>query len=152
MAPDQVFQLISSDFIEELRHNLSPQADQPVPIFPFPSDWRQPLENPEAELADFIDRVIDRTRLQRHYNDADYGTKAFPAKVNLAGHSMGGLIIAGCLQKNGETKVGRVATMGTPFRGSLDAVWTATISFPHRRGGINVGTTLCPRPPSEWPP
>jgi hypothetical protein len=37
---DQVFGLVYSEFIEELRHNLSPQADQPVPVFPFAYDWR----------------------------------------------------------------------------------------------------------------
>jgi len=122
VVADQVFEIIYAEFIEELRHNLSPQGDEPVPVFPFAYDWRQPLENIENVLADFIDEVIGRTKLLRHYHDAGYGTKKFPAQVNLAGHSMGGLIIAGYLQKYGEDKVSRVATMGSPFRGSLEAV------------------------------
>jgi pimeloyl-ACP methyl ester carboxylesterase len=122
VRPDHPFALIYGDFIEELRHNLSPQADQPVPVFPFAYDWRQPLEQIESALGDFIDEVIDRTRLLRHYHQAGYGQKQFPARVNLAGHSMGGLIIAGYLQKHGWEKVDRVASLGTPFRGSIEAV------------------------------
>jgi pimeloyl-ACP methyl ester carboxylesterase len=119
---DQVFDLVYSEFIEELRHNLSPQSDEPVPVFPFAYDWRQPLEIIESTLASFVDEVIDRTRLLRHYHNARYGTKAFPAQVNLVGHSMGGLIIAGYLQKHGLGKVNRIASIGSPFRGSLESV------------------------------
>jgi pimeloyl-ACP methyl ester carboxylesterase len=127
VTADQVFEIIYADFIEELRHNLSLKADEPVPVFPFAYDWRQPLENTEAQLADFVDEVIDRTRLLRHYHDAGYGGSRFPAQVNLAGHSMGGIIIAGYLQKNGQKKVNRVATLGTPFRGSLEAIAKTTV-------------------------
>lgn len=122
VSADQVFGLVYSEFIEELRHNLSPQADQPVPVFPFAYDWRQPLENTETALAAFVGEVIDRTKLLRHYHDAGYGTAKFPAKVHLVGHSMGGLIIAGYLQKHGEGCVAKVATVASPLRGSLEAV------------------------------
>ena len=122
VTPDQVLELVYSEFIEELRHNLTSKADEPVPVFPFAYDWRQPLEITENQLADFIDEVIDRTRLLRHYHDAGFGSERFPARVNLAGHSMGGLLLAGYLQKNGQRKVDRIATLGTPFRGSLETV------------------------------
>ena len=122
VVADQVLELIYSEFIEELRHNLTAKADEPVPVFPFAYDWRQPLELIEAQLAGFIEEVIARTRLLRHYHDAGFGSNRFPARVNLAGHSMGGLVIAGYLQRNGQKKVHRVATLGTPFRGSLEAV------------------------------
>ncbi|HEY5911251.1 MAG TPA: alpha/beta hydrolase [Verrucomicrobiae bacterium] len=122
VVADHVFELIYSDFIEELRHNLASKADEPIPVYPFAYDWRQPLENTEAQLGELIDEVIARTRLLRHYAGAGFGTARFPGQVNLAGHSMGGLIIAGYLQKNGQKKVNRVATLGSPFRGSLEAV------------------------------
>src|SRR5262245_14205777 len=93
VVSDQLFDIAYHDFLEELRHNLTPTADQPVPVFPFAYDWRQPLEEIHAQLAAFIDEVIDRTRLLRHYHDRGYGKKSFPSKVNLVGHSMGGLII-----------------------------------------------------------
>lgn len=126
VSADQVFVLIYGEIIEEMRHNLSPQADRPVPVFPFAYDWRQPLELVEADLATFVDEVIDRTKLLRHYDKTGYGTKEFPAKVNLVAHSMGGLIVAGYLQKCGEAKVHKIATIASPFRGSLEAVSKTT--------------------------
>jgi alpha/beta hydrolase fold. len=66
--------------------------------------------------------VINRTKLLRHYYDAGFGTKEFPAQVNLAAHSMGGMIVTGYLQKNGQDKVNKIATIATPFRGSLESV------------------------------
>jgi len=122
VTADQVFELIYSEFIEELRHNLTTRADEPVPVFPLAYDWRQPLELVETQLAAFVDEVIGRTKLLRHYHAAGFGSSRFPAQVNLVGHSMGGLVVAGYLQKHGKKKVNRVATLGTPFRGSLEAV------------------------------
>jgi hypothetical protein len=119
---DQVFTLVYGEIIAEMRHNLTPQANLPVPVYPFAYDWRQPLQLVEADLATFVDEVIDRTKLLRHYSKAGYGSKDFPAKVNLVGHSMGGLIIAGYLQTAGNRKVEKVATIASPFRGSLEAV------------------------------
>ncbi len=127
VVADQLFDLTYGEFIEELRHNLTTRADEPVPVYPFAYDWRQPLENSEGLLADLIDEVIDRTKLLRHYHDAGFGGSAFPARVNLAGHSMGGLVIAGCLQRHGKKKVNRVATLAAPFRGSLEAVAKTTV-------------------------
>ncbi|HVV72543.1 MAG TPA: hypothetical protein VHI52_13770 [Verrucomicrobiae bacterium] len=124
---DQVFDLIYGEFIAELRHNLTAKADEPVPVYPFAYDWRQPLEDTEGLLADFIDEVISRTRLLRHYHDAGFGTTRFPAQVNLAAHSMGGLLVAGYIQKAGQKKVNRVATLASPFRGSLEAVAKTTV-------------------------
>jgi pimeloyl-ACP methyl ester carboxylesterase len=119
---DQVFTLIYGEIIAEMRHNLTPQGNLPVPVYPFAYDWRQPLHLIEADIATFVDEVIDRTKLLRHYSKAGYGSKDFPAKVNLVGHSMGGLIIAGYLQTAGFKKVEKVATIAAPFRGSLEAV------------------------------
>jgi pimeloyl-ACP methyl ester carboxylesterase len=119
---DQVFTLVYGEIIAEMRHNLTPQANLPVPVYPFAYDWRQSLQLVEADLATFVDEVIDRTKLLRHYSKAGYGSKDFPAKVNLVGHSMGGLIIAGYLQTAGNRKVEKVATIASPFRGSLEAV------------------------------
>ena len=93
-----------------------------MPVYPFAYDWRQPLQQVENDLAQFIAEVIERTRLLRHYDSARYGTAKFPAKVNLVGHSMGGLVIAGYLQANGHDLVDRVATIASPLRGSLEAV------------------------------
>lgn len=123
VSPDQIFGLIYADLIEELRHNLSPQADTPVPVFPFAYDWRQPLESVQDRLEAFIGEVVDRTKLLPHYHQARYGESPdFPAKVNLVAHSMGGLIVAGYLRKCGEDRVHKIATIASPLRGSLEAV------------------------------
>lgn len=116
---DGVFKVAYGDLIEELRHNLTEKADEPVPVYPFPYDWRQPLELVEARLEAFVREVIARTSLMRHYHRGGYPEAP---KVNLVGHSMGGLIIAGYLERTGtESFVEKVASIGSPFRGSLEA-------------------------------
>ena len=130
MVPTAVFGTPYGSFIEELRHNLTEHGDKPVPVYPFPYDWRQPLDIVEQQLDTFVTEVIARTSLMRHYHDA--GFDELP-KVNLVGHSMGGLIIAGYLQRRGvAAPVEKVATLGSPFRGSLEApikVVTGTASL-----------------------
>ncbi|RNC81005.1 MAG: alpha/beta fold hydrolase [Phycisphaera sp.] len=121
LAPGQIFEIAYKELIAELRHGLSERRDQPVPVYPFGYDWRQPLAFIELQLAAFIEEVIERTKLLRHYN-SDEAFKADP-RVNLVGHSMGGLIIAGCLATlGGAARVGKVATLATPFQGSYEAV------------------------------
>lgn len=119
VAPGQIYEIAYRELVEELRFNLRPREDRPVPVFPFAYDWRQPLEAIEAQLAGFIDEVIQRTALIRHYATAGYGDD--PA-VNLVGHSMGGLLIAGYLASAKQPRVGKVATLATPFQGSFEAV------------------------------
>lgn len=124
VRPDQIFEVAYEELINELRYNLSPNQDQPVPVYPFAYDWRQPLAATEQVLADFVDEVIERTKLTRHYHD-ERGAKAFikNPKVNLIGHSMGGLVIGGYLERMGaKAKVAKVATLATPFQGSFEAV------------------------------
>jgi len=119
-----MFELMYAELAKELRHDLSPKADQPTPVYPFAYDWRQPLESLEDRLLAFVDEVIDRTKLLRHYHKAGY---ADAPKVDLVAHSMGGLLVAGMLARHGKrVRVGRIATLGTPFRGSLEAVLKMT--------------------------
>ena len=120
VRPDQLYEIAYEELIEELRHNLADNEDDPVPVFPFTYDWRQPLDAIEASLAEFIDEVIDRTRLMRNYH-ADK-TYREGMKVNLVGHSMGGLVIAGYLERNGADKISKIATLATPYKGSFEAM------------------------------
>jgi pimeloyl-ACP methyl ester carboxylesterase len=126
VVPGQVFEVAYRELIEELRYNLRTAEDKPVPVFvfAFAYDWRQPLDAIELQLAAFIEEVIARTRLLRHYDREGY---AGAPKVNLVGHSMGGLIIAGYLQRAGAAaRVHKVATLATPFGGSFEAVIKVT--------------------------
>lgn len=119
VLPERLFAIPYDDLVNELRHNLSPAQDQPVPVYPLAYDWRLPLAETERLLGDMIDEVIGRTRLLRHYHAAGYGDDP---RVDLVGHSMGGLLIAGYLADTRDRRVRKVATMGTPYRGSLEAV------------------------------
>lgn len=120
LVADQVYEIAYRELIEELRHNLSAGEDRPTPVYPFAYDWRRPLSRTRADLFAFIGEVIERTTLMRHYHDDGYGDDP---KVHLVGHSMGGLVIAGCLAAHGDdARVAKVATLATPFRGSWEAV------------------------------
>lgn len=116
---DAVFGFPYGDLVEELRHDLTVAADEPVPVYPFPYDWRQPLDAVEAELEAFVEEVAARTALLRHYHAAGYTARG--GKVDMVGHSMGGLVVAGYLERTGGRRVRKVATLGTPFRGSFEA-------------------------------
>ena len=116
---DTLFGFPYGGFIHDLRYDLSPAADEPVPVFPFPYDWRQPLDAVEERLADFVEEVVARTALLRHYHAAGYTARS--GKVDLVGHSMGGLIIAGYVERAGRKRVRKVATLGAPFKGSFEA-------------------------------
>jgi len=132
VVPDQIFEIAYRELIEELRYNLSPTPDAPVPVFPFGYDWRQPLEETERELAGFVDEVLERTSLLRHYHKAGFSKKP---RVSLVGHSMGGLVITGYLARYGkEAAVDKVITLATPYRGSFEAVIQVAT------GTANLGT------------
>ena len=120
VAPHGPFPLIYEDLIEELRDGLSEDAGAPVPVFPFGYDWRMPLDHTEERLAAFVDEVIDRTLLMHHYRN-DKGYREHP-RVTLIGHSMGGLIIAGYIERHTGAKVDKVVTLASPFQGSYEAV------------------------------
>ncbi len=118
VAPRGAFALIYEELIEELRDGLSDDQDGPVPVFPFGYDWRLPLDRTEERLAAFVQEVVDRTLLMRHYRDSEFADS--PA-VTLIGHSMGGLVIAGYVERHGGALVDRVVTIAAPFRGSHEA-------------------------------
>jgi pimeloyl-ACP methyl ester carboxylesterase len=133
----QMYEVAYKEMIAELRYNLQENADQPVPVYPFSYDWRMPLGVMEARLESFIDEVIARTKLLRHYNADGYTNSP---KVNLIGHSMGGLIITGYLKRAGlNAPVDKVVTLATPFQGSFEAVIKVIT------GTANLGAT----PPSS---
>lgn len=117
---DQLVETIYGDLVAELRYELTRDRLEPVPVYPMPYDWRLRLDLAVDRLAAFVDEVIARTSLTRHYVLDGY-TDA--PKVALVGHSMGGLVIAGYLASaRSRDKVAKVATIGTPYLGSLEAV------------------------------
>lgn len=139
VVPGQPYEVVYEEIIEELRHNLSDRVGLSTPVYPFSYDWRRPLEDVESQLSDFIDEVIDRTRLMGR-NHREY---RLCNAVNLIGHSMGGLIIAGylanCIARGQDSKVRKVVSLASPFQGSYDSVVKLTT------GTGNLGD-LAPRP------
>lgn len=117
---DEIFRVAYEELIEELREELSDVAGrQEVPVFPFSYDWRQPLEEIQHSLRIFIEEVVNRCSLLPHYQE-QYGNNI---KVNLIGHSMGGLVIARCLSDQSDpVPVNKVATLAAPFQGSFEAI------------------------------
>ena len=133
----QLFEICYRELIEELRYNLRARETEPVPVYPFSYDWRQPLDDTAEQLGRMIDEVIARTLLMRHYDKKNYGADP---KVNLVGHSMGGLVITSYLRRFGSAKkVAKVVTLATPYRGSFEAVIKIAT------GTANLGTS----PPSS---
>lgn len=63
---------IYNDLLEALRHELSSRADEPepTPVFAFSCDWRIDISKTVKRLSDFIDEVIERTLLLKHYKGA----------------------------------------------------------------------------------
>jgi len=96
VVADQVLEVAYKELIEELRHNLSEDPERSVPVYAFAYDWRMPLEISEARLVRFMDEVIARTKLLRHYQNDPWIKNP---RVNLVGHSMGGLLITDCLAR-----------------------------------------------------
>jgi pimeloyl-ACP methyl ester carboxylesterase len=108
---------VYDDLVRSLRHELSPREDRPTPVFTFPYDWRMDIRTAAGHLADFIDEVRGRTLLLKHYAGAE------DLRVDLVGHSMGGLLIVEYLATAGaDAGVGKVATLGTPYLGAVEAV------------------------------
>ena len=120
VMPDHVFDVVYGDLIDELRSELTERDDAPVPVYPFGYDWRQPLEDTESLLTEFIREVVDRTKLMKHYHADGYADRGL---VNVVGHSMGGLIISGALRRHqGALTIEKVVTLGTPFGGSFEPI------------------------------
>jgi len=137
LQPGQLFEIAYEELIEEVKYNLRRREDEPIPVFPFTYDWRMGLDGIEEKLDKFIEEVIDRTKLLKHYHNVGYSENP---KVNLIGHSMGGLIITGYLDKKGESApVNKIVTLATPYQGSFETIVQVTT------GNSNFGSS----PPSS---
>jgi pimeloyl-ACP methyl ester carboxylesterase len=118
LEADAMFRVVYGDLVEELRAELSAPG-RITPVYPFAYDWRLPLDAIVQRFEAFVDEVAARTALLRHYHRAGYEEAP---RVDVVAHSMGGLIVAGYLSRTGnKSKIARVVTIATPFRGSLEA-------------------------------
>lgn len=125
VRPSEVFGVLYKDLIAELKHNLSYPPTPVQPVYSFVYDWRQDNFLTMRQLREFVEEVIARSNLLPY--DSKKVTGPLCECVDLVGHSMGGLVISGCIvdgSKDGWSKkrIRRVATLGTPFRGANAAI------------------------------
>jgi hypothetical protein len=122
VRPGELFGVIYKDLAAELRHELARPETPVVPVFPFAYDWRQDNRLTMRLFAQFVAEAIERTNLLRRKSGVPVC-----GSVDVVGHSMGGLVIAGALGSgllgSGEKcLVRRVVSLGTPFRGAVAAI------------------------------
>ena len=126
IAADVPFVARYKKLCDDLRAELRKQTGHTA-VYPFAYDWRLPLELIEERLDRLIGEIIERTRLM----DPDGKIFGPQPKVNLIGHSMGGLIAAGYLASGraGDTRlrywecINKLITLGTPYAGSTAIVY-----------------------------
>ncbi len=70
----------------------------------YPYDWRKPLDQDATDLNNFLQQKI--------WNDKP------DAKIDLVGHSLGGLVARTWAQKYNPDKVDKLITVGTPHKGT----------------------------------
>lgn len=99
-------------------------------FFPFPYDWRRDIRVAADQLRRFIEFQLPRW--QAHCGKKD-------AKVLLVAHSMGGLVARAYVELLGGWEVTEALfTLGTPHRGSLDALETISNGLSFHAGPVNL--------------
>jgi hypothetical protein len=102
-------------------------------LIPFPYDWRRDNRASAHKLARESAGWLRAWR--ERSGNAD-------AKLNLVGHSMGGLIsryFVECLEGWRDTRL--LVTFGTPYRGSLKAIGTLANGFEQKIGPLSIDLT-----------
>ncbi len=152
----EAHKMIYGELLAELKHNLS-YAKTPVqPVYTYAYDWRQNNFYTIRHFAAFVREVIERTNQMRY--DSTKVRSPLCESVDLVGHSMGGLVISGCLASNllrddnGTPIVRRVVTLGTPFRGANASIRKLAIGGDGflMRGGSERERTMARVTPSVY--
>ena len=84
-----------------------------VDYFIFTYDWRKNLTDLDDDLSSYISNLISEGIIE---NDE---------KLDLVGHSMGGLVARSYLQNMGSEKIRQLITLGSPHQGSTESysIW-----------------------------
>ncbi|MCG7526153.1 hypothetical protein MHW47_17090 [Streptomyces sp. OfavH-34-F] len=109
-------------------------AGVPANLVGFPYDWRLSCRYNAERLAARVERELDRWRASR--------PDRRDARAVLLCHSMGGLV-ARCYveQCGGAELTRRVVTLGTPYRGSLDALMYLVNGMRYGVGPVGLDLT-----------
>lgn len=113
-----------------LRRRLTVERGFRCLAFPYGS-WRDPMEHVANELGRFVARV------------------RAPC-VHLLGHSMGGLVILRCVQRDTSLPPGRVVFLGTPASGSRAARRLGDLPGGRRLLGRAATEELLDARPRRW--
>jgi len=121
LAAINAFYLPYEDLVEALKTNVG-FPDDPAPVFPIAYDWRLDTLSTVPVLQGFIAEVLRIVAKLPAYKPSP------PTKVDIVAHSYGGLVTARylrwCQQEKVPSKVRKVVTIATPFRGAVEAVQT----------------------------
>lgn len=123
IAAINAFYVPYENLVESLKKNVGSQ-DRPAPVFPIAYDWRFDSSTSALVLDSFITEVLRIVSRLPDYKDFP------PDEVDIVAHSFGGLVTArylrGCQQQKPvrPTRVRKVVTIATPFRGAVDAFHT----------------------------
>jgi len=112
--PHQAVAFIYESIVEELRREVTDQT------YMFTYDWRKDNRYSAKKLGEFVEMVL--TKAKAHVSQEEEA----PTKVSLVGHSMGGLVIkwyvCQILKEEADSKIDKIITIATPYRGSLKSV------------------------------
>ena len=113
--PHQAVAFVYESIVEELREEVTEQT------YVFTYDWRKDNRLSAKRLGDFVKLVLTKAQTHARQREED-----IPKKVSLVGHSMGGLVIkwyvTQILKDQAVSKIDKIITIATPYRGSLKAI------------------------------
>ncbi|MFP3990844.1 hypothetical protein U9R90_25925 [Streptomyces sp. E11-3] len=113
-------------------------GDEPANLFPFAYDWRLSCRYNAEQLKSLLDRELSRWR--------ESAPERRAAKVVFLCHSMGGLVVRHYVERcGGAETTRRVITLGTPRRGSLDALLHLVNGLRYGWGPFGVDLTAFAR-------
>ncbi|MFJ6460851.1 esterase/lipase family protein [Streptomyces sp. NPDC091387] len=97
------------------RRRVTDEADAPANLIAFAYDWRLSCRYNAGRLAGRVEEELGRWRAS--------APERAGARVVFVCHSMGGLVARHYVERGGGAETTRrVITLGTPYRGSLDAL------------------------------
>ncbi len=106
------------DWLRSRFHCIEPSSDDPsrIPnLLPVPYDWRLSNRYNGRQLKKTVEPALERWRAQ--------GGPFADARIIFVCHSMGGLVARWYIEKEGGAAITRkLVTMGTPYRGALNAL------------------------------
>lgn len=135
IAPGEIEELAYAEFLRDLN------TDKPVYIFNY--DWRQSAQKNGALLAQFVDRLIEKSKAAKLANPKQTEFKKF----DFITHSLGNLLVRYYIKHHGFAKINRIVFTVPPFKGAIDIASAALIGegfFPNVKAKMRKLIRVCP--------